>query len=240
MKQSLYQQVAQRIRVRIAAGDYPLGARIPGEQELSEQMGVSRPTVRQALDVLAREGRLIRVKGSGTFVAEPKLVHESTTFVTGYREESRKKHRALRTRVVALHLEKAEEQTAAALGISTGEAVTRLTRVRWLEGVYSGAPVVYTTVFVPFILLPDMAEMDFTSASFYELLDSRNLSVIHASRTLEVVMPPAEVAMELEISPFEPAVYISSVGKLRDGRAVEYAQSYYPASRSSFQIEINR
>lgn len=240
MKQSLYQQAAQCIRARIAEGTYSLGERIPGEQELAEQLCVSRPTIRQALDILVREGRLIRVKGSGTFVTEPKLVHESTTFVTGYREESRKKHRSLRTRVVALLREKANEQTASALGLHPGAPVTRLTRIRRLDGLYNGAPVVYTSVFVPVALLPDMAEMDFTDASFYELLDSRALSVVHASRTLEVTMPPAEVAAGLEISPFEPAVFIASVGKLRDGRAVEYAESYYPASRSSFQIEIDR
>lgn len=240
MKQSLYQQAAQCIRARIAEGTYPLGARIPGEQELAEQLRISRPTVRQALDILVREGRLVRVKGSGTFVTEPKLVHESTTFVTGYREESRKKHRSLLTQVVALCQEKAGEETAAALGIHPGAPVTRLTRIRRLEGLYGGAPVVYTTVLVPVSLLPDMAELDFTDASFYELLDSRALSVVHASRTLEVTMPPAEVAAGLEISPFEPVVFIASVGKLQDGRAIEYAKSYYPASRSRFQIEIDR
>lgn len=240
MKQPLYEQAAQYIRTQIATGEYPTGDRIPGEQELSEQLGISRPTLRQALDLLVREGRLIRIQGSGTFVIEPKLIHESTTFVTGYREESRKKHRTLRTRVLALCREKAKEEAAAALGLHVGDPVTHLTRVRRLEGLYGGSPVVHTTVYVPVALLPDMADLDFTDASFYELLDSRGLSVTHASRTLEVVLPPAEVAARLEISPFEPVVYIASVGKLRDGRAVEYSKSYYPASRSSFQIEINR
>ena len=207
---------------------------------LALQLGVSRPTVRQALDSLAREGRVNRVKGSGTFVCEPKLVHESTTFVTGYREESRKRHRTLRTKVVCLRMEKAEGTVAEALRLKPGQSVTKLTRIRHLEDVNSNAPVVYTTVYVPCKLFPDMAELDFTDASLYEALDSRDLSVVHASRRLEVVMPPAEVAAGLGIGPFEPTVFICSKGSTKTGQMVEYSESYYPASRSSFQIEIQR
>ncbi len=238
--QARYVQIAEELRGRIADGRYPLGGRIPTENELAEGMGVSRPTVRQALDMLAREGRLVRVKGSGTFVSQPKLVHESTSFVTGYREESRKKNRVLRTKVVCLQTEKAGERVGDALKISPGETVTRLVRIRNLENLYSNAPVVYTTLYVPLKLFPEMPQLDFTDASFYEALDMRGLSVVHASRKLEVVIPPAEVAAGLGITPFEPAAFISSRGYTQGGQVIEYTESYYPASRSSFRIEINR
>lgn len=238
--QSRYVQIAELLRGQIADGQYPLGSRIPTENELAQSLGVSRPTVRQALDLLAREGRLTRVKGSGTFVAQPKLVHESTSFVTGYREESRKKNRVLRTRVVCIQTEKAGEKVGDALKIHGDELVTRLVRIRNLENLYSNAPVVYTTLYVPLKLFPEMPEMDFTDASFYEALDARGLSVVHASRKLEVAMPPAEVAAGLGITPFEPTAFIISQGYTRSGQVVEYTESYYPASRSSFQIEINR
>ena len=239
MAQSLYVQVAEHIRERIASGEYPVGSQIPTENELAEQLNVSRPTVRQALDTLAREGRLTRVKGSGTFVTEPKLIHEYTSFVTGYREESRKKHRILRTKVISIQVEKAEERVADALKLKANEWVTRLSRIRHLENVNANAPVVYTTVYVPYKLFPEMSELDFTDASLYEALDNRDLSVTDASRRLEVVMPPADVAAGLGINLFEPTVYITSLGYTRNGQLVEYSESYYPASRSSFQIEIH-
>ena len=238
--QSRYIQIAEQIRGQIADGLYPEGSRIPTENELAQSQEVSRPTVRQALDLLVREGRLVRVKGSGTFVAQPKLVHESTSFVTGYREESRKKSRILRTKVVCLQTEKAGEQVGDALKISAGDMVTRLVRIRHLENLYSNAPVVYTTLYVPLKLFPEMPQLDFTDASFYEALDTRGLSVVHASRKLEVVIPPAEVAAGLGITPFEPAAFISSRGYTQGGQVIEYTESYYPASRSSFRIEINR
>ncbi len=238
--QSRYVQIAEQLRGQIVNGQYPLGSKIPTENELAQSLGVSRPTVRQALDLLAREGRLVRVKGSGTFVAQPKLVHESTSFVTGYREESRKKSRILRTKVVCLQTEKAGEKVGNALKISAGDIVTRLVRIRNLENLYANAPVVYTTLYVPLRLFPEMPGLDFTDASFYEALDSRGLSVVHAERKLEVVMPPAEVAAGLEITLFEPTAFITSQGYTCSGQIIEYTESYYPASRSSFRIEINR
>lgn len=238
--QPQYIQIAEQLRSQIATGKYPVGSRIPTENELAQSLGVSRPTVRHALDLLTSEERLIRVKGSGTFVAQPKLIHESTSFVTGYREECRKKNRVLRTRVICLQTEKAEEPISTSLNLTPGEMVTRLTRIRYLENLYNNAPVVYTTVYVPLKYFPEMATLDFSDSSFYNALDSRDLSVAHASRRLEIVMPPAEVASELGISPFEPAIYITSLGFTKDRLVVEYTQSYYPASRSSFQIEINR
>ena len=129
---------------------------------------------------------------------------------------------------------------AEALRLKQGQSVTKLTRIRHLEAVNGNAPVVYTTVYVPCKLFPDMAEQDFTDGSLYEALDSRGLSVVHASRRLEVVMPPSEVAVGLGIGAFEPTVFISSKGSTRNGQMVEYSESYYPASRSSFQIEIQR
>lgn len=238
--QPRYIQIADQLRNQIASGQYPTGSRIPAENELARQLNASRPTVRQALDLLAREGRLIRIKGSGTFVSQPKLIHESTSFVTGYREESRKKNRILHTKVVCIQTQRAGEQVGNALKLPADEEVTCLTRIRHLENMYNNAPVVYTTLYVPLKLFPEMPRLDFTDTSFYDALDSRQLSVVHASRQLEIVMPPAGIAASLRITPFEPAAYIASVGYTKDKIAVEYTESYYPASRSRFQIEINR
>lgn len=238
--QSRYIQIAEQIRSQIISGQYPSGSRIPTELELARLLGVSRPTVRQALELLAREGRLVKIKGSGTFVTQPKLVHESTSFVTGYREESRRKHRILRTRVLCIRTQKAGGRAADALNIHEDDIVTQLIRIRHLENMYDNAPVVYTTLYVPLRLFPEMPQIDFTDVSFYDALDNCGLSVAHASRRLEIVMPPAEVASELGITSFEPAAFITSRGYTRDGLAIEYTESYYPASRSSFQIEINR
>ena len=216
MAENRYRQVMETLRRRIEGGEYPVGSRLPAETELAAALGVSRPTLRQALAGLEREGLLDRVKGSGTFVAQPKLLHESTRFLAGYYQE------------------------AAKLALPATAQVTQLTRRRRIEGFDGGKPVVYTTVYVPYALLPDMARQDFTDTSFYAYLARCGLKVCHASRTLEVIAPPPEIAAALALSPFEPAVYVESVGFDARGRRVEYAQSYYPAGSSRFLIEIDR
>ena len=85
MAKALHEQAAEYIRSRILTGEYAVGSQIPTENELCALLGVSRPTLRQALDTLAREGWLQRLKGKGTFVTEPKGTHESTRSITGYR-----------------------------------------------------------------------------------------------------------------------------------------------------------
>ena len=139
------------------------------------------------------------------------LLHESTSFVTSYRAESQKKNRILHTKVICLQTEKAGDRIGTALKINSMEIVTRLTRIRYLENMYNNAPVVYTTVYVPLKLFPEMPQLDFTDISFYDALDSRKLSVVHASHKLEIVMPPAEVAANLGITSFEPTAYITSI-----------------------------
>lgn len=239
MPTSLHEQAADYIRARIASGEYALGAQIPTEKELCARLGVSRPTLRQALDALTREGYLARIKGRGTFVTEPKITHESTSFLAGYREESERSHRTLRTRVLDIGVVRATEAVSAALELPAGARVTRLARLRHLEGYRDNAPVVYTTLYVPCKLFPDMAGLDFTDLSFYGVLADRGLAVRRASRRLEVVVPPAEVTAALGISPFEPTVFITSVGRMADGRPIEYAESHYPAAGSRFLIEVD-
>lgn len=240
MAKSLHEQAAEYIRTRIASGEYAVGSQIPTEKELCALLQVSRPTLRQALDALTREGVLSRVKGRGTFVTRPKVVHESTSFITGYRAESERNHRTLRTRVLEIGVVRASESVSAALELPQGARVTRLVRVRHLEGCNDNAPVVYTTLYVPCKYFPDMAELDFTDLSFYGVLADRGLDVRRASRRLEVVPPPPEVSAGLRLGPFEPAVYITSVGRMANDRPIEYTESYYPASSSRFLIEVNR
>lgn len=240
MGKSLHEQAAEYIRSRVESGEYPVGSQIPTENELTALLGVSRPTLRQALDRLSQEGLLTRIKGKGTFVAQPKILHESTRFITGYRAENEKNNRVVRTQVCANTIERAGDTVAQALGIPVGSKVTRLVRLRHLEGYQNNAPVLYTTLYVPYKLFPDMSSLDFTDLSFYDVLETRNLGVRHVMRKLEVVPPPAEVAAQLKISPFEPVIYITSTGYTAAEQPIEYTESYYPAQNSCFLIEIHR
>ena len=100
MTKPLYQQVEEEIWKRIKSGEYPLDSQLPPEMELAQQLGVSRPTVRQALDSLTRHGYLHRVKGKGSFVTEPKVLHDTCRFLMSYQTESNYKGVSLHTQVI--------------------------------------------------------------------------------------------------------------------------------------------
>lgn len=87
----LHTKVTEYVKKRISSGEYRVGSKIPTEEELSKELRVSRPTVSKALETLVRDGFLKRIRGKGSFVTKPKLVHESTGFITSYRAESEKK-----------------------------------------------------------------------------------------------------------------------------------------------------
>ena len=67
----LYRQVADQLRQLFDDGEYAVGDRLPPERELAEQMGISRPTIREALIALEVEGRVTIRVGSGIYVTEP-------------------------------------------------------------------------------------------------------------------------------------------------------------------------
>lgn len=239
MPENLYKRAYEALRGQIERGEYHPGDRLPAENELAASMGISRATLRHALDRLEGDGLINRIRGSGSYVTQPKLLHGSTSFIAGYRREAEQIGRSLRTEVLELGVQPAGK-LGERLSLPANARVTRLVRRRWIEGFNDGRPVVYTTVYVPYAIFPDMCGQDFTDASLYDMLESRALKVCHASRVLEVRVPGDDIAAALQLGPFEPAIYVDSVGLDARGRRVEYAQSYYPAGSSRFLIEIDR
>lgn len=236
---SLHTKIEAYILEQIQNGTLKPGDQIPTETELSVMFSASRPTVRQALSKLTLQNYLVRTKGKGSFVARNKVLHESTSFLSGYRQESEKKGQELTTKVLGLSLMNGSRTVTKKLSLPDRSKVIRLTRVRFVSHFNDGKPVVYTTAYVPYQRFPEMLSLDFNAISFYEALKEKELPVRHASRRLEVVMPDPVISEALQITCFEPAVFISSVGYTADETIIEYTESYYPASCSQFLIEVN-
>lgn len=236
----MHEQIEQYLLDKIAKQELKPGDQIPTENELAELFQTSRPTVRQALDYLKTEGYLMRYKGKGSFVTKPKVLHESTSFVAGYRKECEKKQQELITRVLCLEVIKAESEVAEKLGIEVGNKVIQLSRLRMIKTITEAKPVVLTTVYVPYNSFAFLMGIDFEQKSFYESMEEKGYKITHASRCLEVKVPSEEVAYQLKLNPFEPVIFISSVGKTAMEEKAEYSISYYPASSSQFLIEVNQ
>ena len=240
MTKPLYQQVEEEIWKKIKSGEYPLDSQLPPEMDLAQQLGVSRPTVRQALDSLTRHGYLHRVKGKGTFVAEPKVLHDTCRFLMSYQTESNYKGVSLHTQVIENVVVHPPGHVAQSLDLLPSEKVIKLTRLRWLEDYHNGAPVVYTTVYVPQKLFPDMTEIDFTTRSFYDVLEEQGLGVRSNVKKLEVIPASSKLTQLLKTNRYEPLILISALGRTAEEMPIEYSESYYPSSRNSFHISVHR
>jgi GntR family transcriptional regulator len=176
----LYHQLERVLAERIADGRYRDG--FPGDLELAAEFSVSRGTVRQALERLARSGLIVRHQGRGSFVAAPleyplgrfyRFAHEM--HVRGIPESSR---------VLARGVVRAPAVVAAVLGLGRGEKVLRVGRLR-LAG---ERPLLLETSHFPDDIGAPLRFADLSVGSLYDLLEAGG---VHLSRVTEEVHPVA-------------------------------------------------
>ena len=125
----LYKQLMQRIRSDITAGAYPAGERIPGEQALCKVYGVSRVTVRKALNEIVREGLLVRRQGKGTFVAQEKIKRD-LGHITSFSDACAQIGQTAQTRLIERKLEAATEDDRRKLHLPKDASVLSICRLR--------------------------------------------------------------------------------------------------------------
>ena len=145
-----------------------IGGALPSERQLSADLGVSRLTVRAALDQLVREGYLVRRRGSGTFVREPKIAQELT--MTSFSEEMRRRGMTPGSRTLSLETTTAGAYLGRCLHVSPSERVVVAKRLRLADE----ESMAIETLHVPESLVPGLTpQATSTDGSFYELLAER-------------------------------------------------------------------
>lgn len=235
-----YEEIESYVTDLIRSGTLKEGDQIPRETELAQLFNTSRPTVRQALSKLTLNGTIVRIKGKGSFVQHTKLAQEYTRFISSYRAELLKKGLSPRTIVVSLEEIPAPESVAQKLEINTDTPVIKLCRLRFASDDPTKRPAVLTTVYLPKAMCPALLKTDFRTASLYDTLDSFGLSVTHVLREIEIRTAVPKISRRLMVKDFSPLFFISSIGRIADGRVIEYSESYYPSDTSKFIVEITR
>jgi GntR family transcriptional regulator len=162
-----YFQLREILLDLIDSDELSIGAAIPSERELCQRFGLSRMTVRQAVDHLVSEGRLHRVPGKGTFVARPKI--ELALQLTSFTDDMRARGMIPGSRDLDRRIVRASAHLAKELGIQPGEEVHFIERLRTADG----EPLSIERAHIPVKLAPDLAEHGLSDRSLYELLESR-------------------------------------------------------------------
>ena len=161
----LYAQVEQNMRQLIKTGQWSPGHRVPSEKDLEDMYGVSRITIRRALNDLAAEGKLVREPGRGTFVKEPTLVAEPKT-VTSFTEEMTRLGLQAGARVLSIGLEYPDSVTAGRLRLPEGEPIVAVHRLRLADD----RPLGIQRARLPAGRFPGLEHSDLTDRSLYEHL----------------------------------------------------------------------
>ena len=221
-------RVRVRDQLRQLIEERPPGAPIPSERDLSLQFGVSRPTLRAAIEDLARDGLLVRHHGRGTFTNTRPVLQELAPTADPAQFHVPPAEGDWRSRVEHFAVEAAGPQLARRLEVSPASELLHVCRIRIVDD----APMAIERIRLPAALVPGMAPADLESGSLYGLLRQRyGVAATDAVQTVEpTVTDPAESA-QLEVPVYAPALLFERTTRDEAGRVVEYTRSIYRGDR---------
>jgi GntR family transcriptional regulator len=226
---TLYRRLGLALGNAIVSSSATGGQELPSERKLSEALGISRVTVRRALDELARDGRLRRRQGAQTRVVE--RVQKALSKVTGFSEEllargSRPGHRWLsRQTVLPMPSE------ALALGLSAQDHVVRLVRIRTADD----QPLAIERAVIPQSILPDGG---LVGHSLYEVLRSLKAEPVRGAQRIRAGIMTPEEATLLDADAGAPLLIIERRCYLADGRPVEFTETRYNGELYDFLTDL--
>jgi GntR family transcriptional regulator len=227
-KQSLTRQQVLDLIERLG-----VGTAIPSERQLSADLGVSRLTLRAALDDLAREGYLVRRRGSGTYVQHPKISQELT--ITSFSEDMRKRGMAPGSRTLSLDTIHAGARLGRFLQVSPSEPILQIKRLRLADG----ETMAIETLHIPKKLVPDLGADDL-GGSFYEILQDRyGIRIASGTQAIEPTVTNEEESAALGVPLHSPAFLFERTSRDEHERTVEFVQSVYRGDRYRIVTELS-
>jgi len=231
-----YQQLADLLRREISEQETENQVfQLPSENELAERHGITRATVRHALDVLEQEGWIFREKGKGSFAAVRRVEHELTQLVSTT-EDMRRRGWPLATQVVSVEQIGAAAYVAHALELPERTLVYELCRLRIVDG----QPLSLQTAYLPVELCPQLEGNDLTD-SLYRLLETRyGLRLWTGREVLRARCATPYEALLLQVKEHLPVMYMERTTYAADGIAVEYLEAVWRGDRYDFKVTLTR
>ncbi len=226
----LYQQLQRALRDAIADKRLAPDEALPPERDLAEEFQISRITVRKALDGLVNDGLLTRRQGAGTFVTA--RVEKNFSKLSSFSEDMISRGRTPHSVWLSRSAGAVSPEESMTLGLSPGTPVYRFNRIRFADG----APMALEYSTVPGFCLPSV---DVVETSLYGALEKHVGRPTRALQRLRAVLFNAEQAEMMAVPDKAAGLLIERRSFLKDGRPVEFTQSYYRGDAYDFVAELN-
>lgn len=227
----LYFQVSSRLETAIRNGRIPAGARLENEIAIGERLGLSRPTVRRAIQELVDKGLLVRRRGIGTQVVQSAV--SRPVELTSLYEDLRSTHHEPGTRVLLHAVEPARAELAERLGVPEGSEILHLRRLRSTDG----SPVAILENYLPGSFT-DLSEDQLTESGLYQLLRARGVAIRIANQSIGARRATPEEAELLDIQRGGPLLSMERVAFDDSGRVVEYGHHCYRPDLYRFETTL--
>lgn len=225
----LWSRLSDGLRQALADGTLGPGARIPGERTLARDLGVSRVTLRRAIEALEEDGVLRRHQGSRTEVVA--RLQKAVSRLAGFSEDMIARGRRPGATWLARSLDDATPAEAEALGLSPGARVARLDRVRLADG----EPVAIERAVIPAAILPSP---DLVGESLYEALGARGARPVRGTQRLRAVPARPREARLLGCEPGTPLVSVERRCFDAAGACVELTETRYLGAAYEFVTDL--
>jgi GntR family transcriptional regulator len=235
-----YQQLGRMLEGRITSGAIARGDKLPSENELSNEFGLSRATVRQAMQFLESRGIVQRIPNRGVFVSEPP---EGTGWVIqgkeGFLENAiGHQHRSVSTQVLRSGTAVLPPEACRSLELSEGAIGFELVRLRSMEG----TPALFSTNYSPPVLVPTLAAAtDVLSgeAALTALHSDAGFIMAGANRIIRAAHPTPEIASALAITDDEPLLRIRSISWTAEGLRYDMYETWVRSDVIPLEVSVN-
>jgi GntR family transcriptional regulator len=228
----LYFQIAESLRQAISDGTLKPGERLDNELDLTEQLGVSRPTVRQAVQRLVDQGLVVRRRGLGTVVVAPRILR--SVALTSLYDDLLATGREPATTVLAVTQLEADEELAATLLLPAGAAVLSVERLRLADG----TPLALMHNYLPAGLLRSEPEVALVKTGLYELLRGQGVQLQAGEQRIGARKATAQESKLLDAPRGATVLTMARTTFDQGGKPVEYGNHAYLAERYSFRMTL--
>ncbi|WP_234085106.1 GntR family transcriptional regulator [Azonexus sp. R2A61] len=232
----LYAQIKTTLREQILDGSYGEHARLPSENELMTEFGVSRITVRQALSDLQSEQLIFKVPGKGAFVARPQPFQQQAR-LQGFAEAMSNLGVATHNRLVSLRKVAADATVAERLQVAEGSPLIEIRRVRHAGGKIVSLDVTY----VRRALGERLAREDLASRDIFLIIENDYATPLgHADLTINAIAADAPLATLLDVPVGAPLLRMERLTWTRDGQPIDFEYLYYRGDSFRYQVRAER